>query len=142
MELLTTHVKHKRLNGGSLLIHGTCVNVEAPQIVKEFSKRRVPLQVCLEKEHMDMVGFKLTTILKASKPKDLIVLTIDGSPHCLQLHFAVEQAKDIARSAVKVAHYAIEHGKLFEISSKAVKAARHLSQIEGLLNKKTLTASA
>jgi len=136
MELQTTNVKHKRLHGSSLLIHGTCVNVEAPQIFREFSKRRVPLHVCLEKEHMDMVGFKLATILQTSKPKDLTVLTMDGSPHCLQLHFAVDQAKNIAGSDVKVAHYAIEHGESFQISPEAVKTARHLSQIEKLLSKR------
>jgi hypothetical protein len=136
MELLTTNVKHKRLQGSSLLIHGTCVDVEAPQIFREFSKRRIPLHVCLEKEHMNMVGFKLATILKTSKPKDIMVLTTDGSPHCLQLHFAVEQAKNIAGSDVKVAHYTIAHGKPFQISPEAVKTARHLSQIEKLLSKR------
>lgn len=136
MELLNTNVKHKWLHGGSLLIHGACVNVEAPQIFRDFSKRRIPLHVCLEKEHMDMVGFKLATILQTSKPKDLTVLTVDGSPHCLQLHFAVEQAKNIAGSDVKVAHYTTEHGELSQISSEAVKTARHLSQIEKLLNRR------
>ena len=136
MELLCTNVKHKRLHCGSLLIHGACVNLEAPQIFREFSKRRVPLHVCLEKEHMDMVGFKLATILKTSKPKDLTVLTVDGSPHCLQLHFAVDQAKTIAGSDVKVAHYTIEHGELSQISTEAVKTARHLSQTEKLLSKR------
>jgi len=136
MELLTTNVKHKRLQGSSLLIHGTCVDVEAPKIFREFSKRRISLHVCLEKEHMNMIGFKLATILKTSKPKDITVLTMDGSPHCLQLHFAVEQAKNIARSDVKVAHYTIAHGEPFQISPEAVKTARHLSQIEKLLCKR------
>lgn len=136
MELLNTNVKNKRLYKGSLLIHGTCVSAEAPKIFSGFSKRLVPLQVCLEKEHMDMIGFKLATILKMSKPKDITVLTVDGSPHCLQLHFAVEQAKDIAGSDVKVAHYAIEHGELSQISLEALKTARHLSRIEKLLHKR------
>jgi len=83
-----------------------------------------------------MAGFKLATILKTAKPKDVRVLTIDGSPHCLQLHFVVEQAKNIARSDAKVAHYTIVHGKPFQISPEAVRTARHLPQIEKLLNQR------
>lgn len=136
MELLTTNVKHERLSGSSLLIHGTCVDVEAPKIFREFSKGRIPLHACLEKDHMNLVGFKLATILKTSKPKDIQVLTMDGSPHCLQLHLAVEQAKTIARSDVKVTHYVVAHGESFQISPEAVRTARYLSQIEKLLSKR------
>jgi hypothetical protein len=133
MELLSTNVNHSKLRNSSLLVYGTCIGVEAQNIFKKLSKGRIPLKVCLEKEHMDKVGFKLATILTTSKPREITVLTIDGSPHCLQLHFTVEQAKNIANSKVKLTHYVIEHGKLIKISSEAVKMARHLSQIQKLL---------
>lgn len=117
-------------------MHGSCVPIEAPRVFEEFSKGRVPLQVCLEKEHMDKVGFKLATILMASKPKEISVLTIDGSPHCVQLHLAVQQAKNMTKSKVRVTHYIVEHDELVKVSPEAVKTARHLSQIEKLLSKR------
>jgi len=85
---------------------------------------------------MDKVGFKLATILMASKPKEISVLTIDGSPHCVQLHLAVQQAKNMTKSKVRVTHYIVEHDELVKVSPEAVKTARHLSQIEKLLSKR------
>jgi hypothetical protein len=87
----------------------------------------------LEREHMNKAGFKLTTILEKAGPKDITVLTFDGSPHCLQLHFAVEQAKDLTKSDVRVSHYVVEHGKVFRVSREAVRTARHLSEVQKLL---------
>jgi len=133
MELLSTNINHSKLRDSSLLVYGTCVEAEAQNIFKKLSKGRLSLHVCLEKEHMDKVGFKLAIILMTSKPREITVLTIDGSPHCLQLHFTVEQAKNITNSKVKITHYVIEHGKLIQISKDAVKTARHLSHIQKLL---------
>jgi len=135
MELLSTNVKSEVLRKGRLLLYGTCVEAEAPEVFGEFSKGRIPLSVCLEKEHMDKVGFKIATILMTSDPKEMTVLTIDGSPHCLQLHFAAEQAKRIAKSEVNAIHFVIEEGKSVEVSQDAVETARHLSRIQKLLEK-------
>ncbi len=135
MELLSTNVKSKVLREGPLLLYGTCVEAEAPGVFRELSKGRIPLSVCLHKEHMDKVGFKIATIIMTSDPKEITVLTVDGSPHCLQLHLAVEQAKRIAKSEANVKHFVIEGGKSVEVSQDAVETARHLSQIQKLLEK-------
>jgi len=133
MELLSTNVRAKFLREGRLLLYGTCVEAEAPEVFREFSKGRILLSVCLENEHMDKVGFKIATIIMTSYPKEMTVLTIDGSPHCLQLHLAAEQAKRIAKSEVNIKHFVIEGGKSVEVSQNAVETARHLSQIQKLL---------
>jgi len=133
MELLSTNVKSKVLREGPLLLYGTCVEAEAPEVFKEFSKARIPLSVCLEKEHMDKVGFKIATIIMTSDPKEITVLTMDGSPHCLQLHLAAEQAKRIAKSGVSIRHFVIEEDRSIEVSQDAVETARHLSRIQKLL---------
>lgn len=136
MELLSTNVKSKVLREGPLLLYGTCVEVEAPEVFREFSGGQIPLSVCLEKEHMDKVGFKIATIIMTSDPKEMTVLTMDGSPHCLQLHLASEQAKRIAKSEVNIRHFVIEGGKSVEVSKDAVETARHLSRIQKLLEKR------
>jgi len=135
MELLSTNVKAKVLRKGRLLLYGTCVEAEASEVFREFSIGQIPLSVCLEKEHMDKVGFKIATIITTSDPKEMTVLTMDGSPHCLQLHFAVEQAKRITKSEVNAIHFVIEEGRSVEVSQGAVETARHLSRIQKLLEK-------
>jgi hypothetical protein len=130
MELLTTSVRNRRLSEAALLIYGTCVENEASKTFNLLAKGRIPLHACLEKIHMNIVGFKLATILQVSKPKEIVVLTLDGSPHCIQLHFTVEQVKRVSKSNVNIKHYVIEKGKLIEISPDVVEIARHLSKIQ------------
>jgi len=129
MELLATNVKNRQLIEAALLIYGTCVKNETPKIFNALAKGRIPLHVCLEKIHMNIVGFKLATILQTSKPKEIVVLTLDGSPHCIQLHFTAEQAKRVSKSNVNIKHYVVEKGKLIEISLDIVEIARHLSKV-------------
>jgi hypothetical protein len=135
LELLSTSVTSDELRKKRLLIYGSCLKKEAPKLLAKLSKGKTLLHVCLEEVHMNVVGFKLATILKVSEPKSVTVLTFDGSPHCLQLHFAVEQAKDVVEFPVEVTHYVIEKGQLRRISPPAVKVARHLSRIQSLMDK-------
>ena len=135
MELITTSVGSKRLKSADLLIYGTCAGTEEPEKLKELTAGKIVLTTCLEKVHMDMAGFKLATIMAVSKPKSVTVVTMDGSPHCVQLHLAAEQAKALTAAATRIEHYVFEKGKLCRVSSEAVKAARHLSAIQEMLDK-------
>ncbi|MCK5302814.1 MAG: hypothetical protein KAJ96_06725, partial [Candidatus Thorarchaeota archaeon] len=61
------------------------------------------------------------------------VLTVDGSPHCVQLHFVVEDLKSHFTQDIETAHFVVEKGKVHQVSPKAVKRARHLSKLESML---------
>ena len=124
-------------NVKKLLIYGTCVRDEYPEIFSKFSKDRIPLAVCLEKEHFNMVALKLASLVARLDLEELVVLTVDGSPHCVQLHMVVEEVAKITRK-LKARHFVIEEGKAIEVSEKAVKTARYLSRIQKLLNKASL----
>jgi hypothetical protein len=56
-------------------------------------------------------------------------LTIDGSPHCIQLHFLIEDIKRHFTPEVETDHYVVEKGNVHQVSAAAVKRARHLSKI-------------
>jgi hypothetical protein len=129
MDLLSTNVRSPRLKESSLLIHGSCLEVEAPGIFHELVQRKVPLAVCLEKVHMNTVGFKIATIIKVASPLGIAVLTMDGSPHCVQLHFAVEQAIQQTGCELKPRHFVVNKGALHEISRETVWLARHLADL-------------
>ena len=116
-----------------LLIYGKCVAEEYPSIFNLFAKDRVALAVCLEAEHMNMVGFKLASILCRIKLDEIVVLTVDGSPHCVQLHFMCEEVNRIFGGSLNIKHYVVEKGKAIEIPPKVVKYARYLSKIKKLL---------
>ncbi|RLE77245.1 MAG: 4Fe-4S ferredoxin [Thermoprotei archaeon] len=130
-EFMTVNVCSKYIKKfNKLLIYGTCVRDEYPHIFQDFSKGRTPLAVCLEKEHINMVGFKLAGLLTRLNVKEVVILTVDGSPHCVQLHFAIEEVEKILGRHINRKHYVIEDGKPIEISKTSVKKARYLSFVE------------
>ena len=133
--LLSTNVgsKHLRKSDKFLLV-GTCVPNEHPDLFKQYAHNRVCLHVCLETFHMNMAETKLACITQVHKPTELLVLTVDGSPHCLQLHILAEDMKRYFNLEPKVKHIVIEKGKTYTIESSAVKTARHLHKIQRLLH--------
>lgn len=141
LPLLSTSVKSPMLTNRKLLLFSSCLKEEEPEILSSVSSDKVRLHVCLEKEHMGAVGFKLVTILSVNSPTSLTVLTPDGSPHCLQLHMAVDQALRVTKANVPTEHYVVEKRKLVKVSRQAVRVARHLSEVEALLSKVDLERS-
>ncbi len=137
MNLLECNVGDQRFKETrKILLYGTCVPDRYPELFKEYSIGRTPLKVCLEAHHMDHVGYKLVAIIKYSQIEDLTILTIDGSPHCYQLHVL---GQDLIRhfkleDVLKVSHVVIEQGKIHEISYQAITVARHLHRVQKLLD--------
>ncbi len=120
-----------------LLIIGRCVETEHPRILNEFMKNSEygVLSVCLEAEHVNMVGFKLAGILIRGDYEEVSVLTVDGSMHCTQLHWMVEEVfKIINKNNIKRKHYVIYRGKLYEVSLEAVKTSRYLYKVNKLIS--------
>ena len=103
--------------------------------MSRFSEGRVALGVCLEAEHLNVVALKLASIFARVDLEEVVVLTVDGSPHCIQLHHAVEEARKVTGRQINVRHFVIEGGEALEVSPEAVKVARYLSKIQRLLNK-------
>jgi len=81
-------VKAPFLKGASLLLVSECAQSVYPEVYKRFMKERVVLTSCPEAENAEMLMGKLAAILTCSDIKDLTVLTMEGSPHCLMLHAA------------------------------------------------------
>ena len=135
--LMRTNVGDKRLRAKpNLLLVGSCLD-RFPDIVKEVCEGdggHSVLHVCLEETHVNQAGFKIGSIVRYSGIKKVTVLTVDGSPHCVQLHYVVEDIRKHFTPDLQTVHYVIEKGKLIEISPDAVKHSRHLSKIQSLLN--------
>ena len=120
-----------------LLILGRCVELEHPEVYKSFIERGYcPLSVCLEAEHVNMIGFKLAGILGRGEYEEVAVLTVDGSMHCTQLHWMVEEVFKVMRlDNSRRRHFVIHEGKLVEVSQASVKTSRFLAHVDGLLRK-------
>ncbi len=137
--LMSINVGDSRIRKkGSLLLIGTCMMDRYPGIVEEYAEKdegNAVLKVCLEETHVNQAGFKIASIVRYSQLKKVTVLTVDGSPHCVQLHYVLEDIKKHFVPELETSHYVVEKGKTHEISAKAVKTSRHLHKVEPLLTK-------
>ena len=128
MDLVTTNVYSKHLSS-KLLICSTCLISEWPELVETLNKDRVLLTVCPEMVHINTVIEKIASMFVKETVEEVVVLTKDGSPHCIGLHFAVEWALKLTKSEhIKVEYYVVEHGTLHKIDNQKIKEKRHLSK--------------
>jgi hypothetical protein len=118
-----------------LLIIGRCVEIEHPEALASFPSNEYGiLSVCLEAEHVNMVGFKLAGIIARGNYEEVAVLTVDGSLHCTQLHWMVEEVEKIVGRSFKRRHYVIYRGRIHSIDEATVKTSRYLFKVQRLLH--------
>ncbi len=133
--LIDLNAASKLIRGkDKLLVIGRCVEVEHPWALEEFKDYAI-VSVCLEEEHVNQVGFKLVGMISRCEFKEVAVLTVDGSMHCVQLHFMVEEAFKIAGLSIERKHYVIEKDEIKEVPVEAVKTARYLSKVAKLMER-------
>ena len=130
MKLLETNVKSSFLKQASILIVGECVQNAFPNIYKRFINGRVVLTSCPEAENAGLLVSKTATIMACSNPKEIVVLTVDGSPYCFQLHAAVNQAFFITKSKAKLRHIVIAGDDVREVSAESVRVGRYLHLVQ------------
>jgi hypothetical protein len=114
--------------GKKILICSSCIVLDYPDVKGRF-KDYTKLFTCLTTQSFEKVAWKLLTMARINKPVEIAALTMDGSPHCLQLHFALEDLRKIF-PVIKIRHFIIEKEVIHEVSGKAVRTARHLGEIE------------
>ena len=123
------------LRGADLLIYSECLRQEWPSLLAEVAEGHIALSICLEEEHISHLTAKLATIIVMGRPASITVLTVDGSPHCVQAHFSAQQALRMTGSAIPVRHLVVEKGVLHEVGPEVVRKARHLSEVAELMRK-------
>ena len=126
MDLMSTNAKGKNIRGKKLLLYGSCIE-ENPQYLKEFEDY-TKLSFCPEKEHINMAFYKLMAMMSVAQ--ELVVLTTDGSPHCVQMHYIAEDVLRYSERKFPLRHFVVQNGKLVEVSSEDVKISRYLSKIK------------
>lgn len=135
MKLLETHVKSSFLKQASILIVGECIQNAFPNIYKRFTKGRVVLTCCPEAENAGLLVGKIATIMACSNPKEVVVLTVDGSPYCFQLHAAVNQALFITKAKFPSRHLVIVENDVCEVSAESVRVGRYLHLVQKCIQK-------
>ena len=101
----------------TIIIVGSCLPSMQPKAYEKLKSIANNIyDVCLEKEHLNMVVTKVIGMLARGKIKELIFATVDKSPHCVQLHYVVKELENaINLDNIKIINYVAVNNKLIEI---------------------------
>lgn len=116
----------------TMIIVGSCLERMQPNAYKKLEQISTNIyDVCLEKEHLNMVVTKIIGMIARGKIKKMIFATVDKSPHCIQLHYVVkelENAVDICN--IEIINYVATDNKLIEIPIEVISLSKNLSKLK------------
>jgi len=135
-KITETWVKAPSLKGADILLAADRVKKIYPGLFEELAKGRAAFLCCPETENPTMLMGKLASIITCSKPREIVIVSIEGSPHCLLLHMAINEALFVAKAKeVSVKHYVVLEGRLIEVSEEAARVARYLHLVQKAIEK-------
>jgi len=126
-------VKAPVLRGSRLVVASACLPFVNRGLFEEIAKDSTVLLACPERESSAYYG-KIASIIRSSRPREVVVVTIDGSPHCFALQASVNEAAYILGERVSKRHFVVVDGEqLVEIDPDAIRAARYLHIVDKLV---------
>ena len=120
----------------TMIIVGSCMEQMQPKAFEELKNISNNIyDVCLEKDHLNMVVTKIIGMLARGKVKRLIFATVDKSPHCVQLHYVVKELENaIDLSNIEIVNYVAVDNKLIDIPIDVISLSKNLSKLKEKLN--------
>lgn len=117
-----------------IVICGSCLpNVQAEAYKKVQEKCKDIYIVCLEEIHMNMVAHKIACALREGEIKSIIFVTVDKSPHCVQMHYIRKELEGLMDlSNIHIQDFVARDNKLEEISLKTISLSKNLSKLESM----------
>lgn len=117
----------------TMIIVGSCLSSMQPKAYEELEKISNNIyEVCLEKEHVNMVVTKVIGMLARGKIKELIFATVDKSPHCVQLHYVVKELENaMSLENINIKNYVAVDNKLVEIPIEIIGLSKNLAKLKG-----------
>lgn len=116
----------------TMIIMGSCLPSMQPGAYDELRKISTNIyDVCLEKEHLNMVVTKIIGMVARGKIKTLIFATVDKSPHCVQLHYVVKELENaINLDNINIVNYVAVDNKLVNIPIEVISLSKNLSKLK------------
>ena len=129
----STWAKAPFIEGQEVLVVSACLPRVNARLFEELSQGRVVLFACPERESGAYYG-KIASMIRSTRPRKIVVVTIDGSPHCFALQAAVNEAEYILGEKIEREHYVVIDGvELKRISANTIRVARYLSIVDEIV---------
>lgn len=116
----------------TMIIVGSCLEQMQPKAFLELKNISNNIyDVCLEKDHLNMVVTKIIGMLARGKVKKLIFASVDKSPHCVQLHYVVKELENaIDLGNIEIVNYVAVDNKLIDIPIDVISLSKNLSKLK------------
>lgn len=128
-DLLSSNVGRAR--NKRLFIVSSCIARDFPELLKKHvGEEDYVVSTCPEKHHINLIGYKIISFISYSNIKEVTVLSVDGSLHCIQLQYIIENIKKRFFRDIKINHLVFIGGKIIRINEKIIALSRHLSKLQ------------
>ncbi len=93
-------------------------------------------KICLETHHMNMAAHKIASMIETGNIKELIFISIDKSPHCIQLQYIrKELEKQMKGFDLQYKSFVVSKGELIEIGLDTISLSKNLAELSNIKNK-------
>lgn len=118
-----------------LIVVGSCLKFMQPKAFFEIEKISSNIySVCLEETHVNMVITKVGGILRTGKVKKIVFVSVDKSPHCIQMHYIQDELKKMMNNLenIIVENYVAVDNRIELISPEVISLSKNLSKLSTL----------
>ena len=121
-----------------MIIIGSCLENMFPSIYKKLEQESTNIyEVCLEEIHLNMVITKIAGILARNHIKEIKFVTVDKSPHCVQLHYVVKELEIIMNlKKIHIENYVATSEGLIEVPLKVIGLSKNLAKLSEMIKEK------
>lgn len=133
-ELMKTNIYDVK---DTITIVGSCVQYMQPKGFEKFINISNNIyEICLEKTHINMAISKIGGMLRTGKIKELIFVSVDKSPHCVQLHYIQEELRKMMNiESISIKNFVLVDNELIEIKPEIISLSKNLSSLKKLSEK-------
>ena len=117
-----------------IIIVGSCLKSMQPNGYEELQKISNNIyELCLEETHINMAITKIGGMLRTNKIKRIIFASVDKSPHCIQLHYILDELRKMMDlSNIETENYVVVDNKLIKIDEATISLSKNLKELTNL----------
>ena len=118
----------------TIIIVGSCLKSREPQVFEQLQKITSDIyDICLEETHVNMAITKIAGMLRTHIIEKVIFVSVDKSPHCVQLHYIQDELRKMMMiENITIENYVCCDGNLIKISPKTISLSKNLIELNNI----------
>lgn len=120
----------------TIIIVGTCLKNMQPKGYEKLEKISKNIyNLCLKNTHVNMAITKIGGMIRTGKVHNIILATVDESPHCIQMHYIQDEVREMMNlENINIKNYVVVNDELIEVSPELILLSKKLSELNKKVN--------